>query len=188
MKHEEDSKAVNPRDDVGQALGQARVSGASPVEDPEVRFTEMVGVEEGAQEEGAVDYSLAADPILSDAVLESIRMSRSRVRDLGVDPLHDLKEEEPHSTWDTNRNLIVRPRVGRMDVPTGMRSQKFKNFCAETFRVELGLVSVSHLSNFAKENHRTMAVFIDLWTATLPVEEHEQEVLAPWGQPLCWGP
>ena len=49
VKLEEDSKAVNPRDDVGQALGQARVSGASPVEDPEVRFTEMIGVEDRSE-------------------------------------------------------------------------------------------------------------------------------------------
>ena len=66
-----------------------------------------------------------------------------------------------------------------MDVPTGMRSQKFKDYCAETFRVEarsmewmtrqidLGLVMVTHQANFSKEDHHTLAVFVDLWTATL---------------------
>ena len=63
-----------------------------------------------------------------------------------------------------------------LTAPPGMTSQKY---CAETYRVEkrsmewmakqveLGVVTGSQLSNFAKEDHRTMAVFIELWTATL---------------------
>ena len=38
------------------------------------------------------------------------RLSRSRARGLGLDPLHDIKEEP--STWDANRNLMLRPRGG----------------------------------------------------------------------------
>ena len=72
----------------------------------------MVGVEEGGDEEDAVDYSLGTDPIPDEAERETGRMSRSRVKDFGLDPLHDLKEEEPHTNWNTNRNLIVRPRGG----------------------------------------------------------------------------
>ena len=75
--------------------GHTGVLGAGPIEEPEVRFTEMVGVEEEGQEEDAVDYSLAADPIPDGAGQENSRVSRSRVKDLGVDPLHDLKRGAP---------------------------------------------------------------------------------------------
>ena len=66
-----------------------------------------------------------------------------------------------------------------MDVPNGMRSEKFKNFCLETFRcegrsldwmtrqIELGLFDVSHQGNFSREDTHTLVVFCDLWTQNL---------------------
>ena len=66
-----------------------------------------------------------------------------------------------------------------MDVPTGMRSQKFKDYCSETFRVEarcldwmsrqieLGLVDVAHQAKFSREDTYTLVVFINLWTQNL---------------------
>ena len=115
MKSEVDSQAVYPEGDAHHVAGQAEVSGASPIDDPEVRFTELVGVEEGGQDEDAVDYSLANDPIISNADLEGIRANRAGVRAQVMDPLHPIPDEEPHSTYDYNHNLIVRPRgVGWM--------------------------------------------------------------------------
>ena len=52
-----------------------------------------------------------------------------------------------------------------MDVPMGMKSLKYKNYCAG--QIEQGLAMGLHLSNFAKEDHGTMAVFIELWSSTL---------------------
>ena len=68
---------------------------------------------------------------------------------------------------------------GMMDVPTGMRSEKFKNYCSETFRCEVrcldwmarqiepGLFDVTHQANFSREDTHTLVVFCDLWTQNL---------------------
>ena len=52
-------------------------------------------------------------------------MNRARVRAQVMDPLQPIPDEEPHSTYDYNHNLIVRLRGGRMDVPIGIRSPKY---------------------------------------------------------------
>ena len=78
--------------------GQAEVSGISAIAEPEMQFTEMVGVEEGGQEEGAIDYNLADDPIISDADLEVIRVNRAGVRVQVMDPIQPTPDKEPHST------------------------------------------------------------------------------------------
>ena len=112
------------------------MSGISTTAEPEVQFTEMVGVEEGSQDEAAVDltsainYSLADDPIINDADLGAIRVNRVGVRAKVMDPIRPIPDEEPHPLYDYNHNLIVRPRGGRMDVSIGMRTPKYKNYCA----------------------------------------------------------
>ena len=85
VKHEGGSDAGNPTEDADQEPGHIGLL------EPEVRFTEMVGVEEGGEEEDVVDYSLGTDPITDEAEQETGRVSRSRVKDFGLDPLHDLK-------------------------------------------------------------------------------------------------
>ena len=73
----------------------------------------MVGVEEGGDDDfddDTADESLGADPVHEGVGCVEGRLSRSRARSLGLDPLHDIKEEP--ATWDANRNLMLRPRGG----------------------------------------------------------------------------
>ena len=187
MKSEGDLEAHYPGGDAHHFAGQAEVSGISAIAEPEEQDTEMVEVEDGSKDEdsvdltGAIDYSLTDDPIISDADLEAIRVNRAGVRAQVMGPIHPTPDVELHPSCDYNHNLIVRPKGGRMDVPLGMRTPKYKLYCVETYRVEKGswdqaarqieqglaMGSTSSLSNFAKEDHGTMAVFIELWSSTL---------------------
>ena len=64
VKHEGGSDAGNPTDEVEQEPGHIGIL------EPEVRCTEMVGVEEGGEDEDAVNYSLGQ-------ILSQMRLSGS---------------------------------------------------------------------------------------------------------------
>ena len=93
MKSEVDLEAYYPGGDAHHVEGQAEVSGISAIAEPEEQDTEMVEVEDGSKDEdsvdltGVIDYSLADDPIISDADLEAIRVNRARVRAQVMDPI-----------------------------------------------------------------------------------------------------
>ena len=86
---------------------------------PEVETIEMVGVEEGGDDEDTADESLGADPVREEVgrVRVEGRLSRSRARSLGLDSLDGIKVGP--STWDSNRNLMLRPRGGGWMCPQG---------------------------------------------------------------------
>ena len=63
-------------------------------------------------------------------------MSRAEVMAEVVDPIYPTPHVDLHPTCDLNHNLIVRPKSGRMDVPIGQRSPKYKLYCIETHKIE----------------------------------------------------
>ena len=104
VKHEDGDDEDNPTDEAEQ--GTLEITRKL---EPKVSCSEMVGVEEGGDDKDAVDYDQGADPVPDEVGRVEGRVSRSRAWSIGLDPLHDPKEE-PQSTWDANRNLILRPR------------------------------------------------------------------------------
>ena len=61
----------------------------------------------------------------------------------------------------------MRPRGGRLDVPTGMRSLKYKNYCAETYRVEAAAIEEAVL------------LAVGLVSSVLDAAANHQRVRAP---------
>ena len=168
VKNEGNLEARYPGGDAHHVAGQAEVSGITAIAEPEEQDTEIVEVEDGSKDEdsvdltGPIDHSLTDDPIISDANLEVIRVNRR-----GAPPLVRLQPQ------------IDCEAEGRQDGCPVRNEDKL--YCAETYRVEKGswdqaarqieqglaMGSTSPLSNFAKEDHGTMAVFIELWSSTL---------------------
>ena len=107
VKHEDNVSEDNPPEEIEQVVE------ITPMLPPEVEIIEMVGVEEGGDDDDdddTADESLGVDPVHEKVGRVAGRLSRSRARSLGLDPLHNINEEP--STWDANRNLMLRPRGG----------------------------------------------------------------------------